>query len=202
MSVTLSAGGDYNDADFGYRQQAGVNGHLFDDVDGNGVQDAGEADLAGIDVIITDSNGDQQTVTTDADGDYQAYLPPGATTLDVDDTTLPPNAFITTANDPQTVTVNAGAFTDSTDVGYQFGIPSRMKMRTGYYTGNGIAGTPITGLGFEPDLVIIKVADDTKEGVMRTSSMIGDNSKPMGGATALEVGFDSVPGCRRFHHRS
>ena len=187
LSVTLAAGQDANDADFGYRQQGGVNGHLFDDVDGDGVQDVGEADLSGIDVIITDSNGEQQTVTTDGDGDYQAFAPLGATTLDVDDTTLPPNAFITTANDPQTVTINAGAFTDSPDVGYQFGIPSLMKMRTGFYTGNGIDGTTITGLGFEPDLVIIKVADDTKEGVMRTSSMTGDASKPMGGATALEA---------------
>jgi hypothetical protein len=64
-------------------------------------------------------------------------------------------------------------------------IISKMKLFTGSYTGEGIAGTAITGLGFQPDVVIIKAADDTQEAACRTSSMSGDVSKPMGGATAL-----------------
>ena len=34
-------------------------------------------------------------------------------------------------------------------------------------------------------MVIIKASDDTQEAVMRTSSMSGDNSKPMGANTVL-----------------
>jgi hypothetical protein len=79
---------------------------------------------------------------------------------------------------------------DSTDSGnnidwFSAAGASFMTMRTGSYTGDKAAGRAITGLGFQPDLVIIKVADDNQEGVCRTSTMSGDNAKPMGGATAL-----------------
>jgi hypothetical protein len=61
---------------------------------------------------------------------------------------------------------------------------------TGSYVGNGVAGRAITGLGFQPDIVIIKVdysdpLDGLSAAVMRTSSMAGDNAKPLKGDQAI-----------------
>src|SRR3990172_1128821 len=68
-------------------------------------------------------------------------------------------------------------------------VSAQAQMATGSYVGNGTAGRAITGLGFQPDIVIIKVdyadaIDDLSAGVIRTSTMIGDISKPIKGAQA------------------
>jgi hypothetical protein len=55
---------------------------------------------------------------------------------------------------------------------------------SGSYTGDGVNGRTIGQLGFQPDVVIIK-GNNAQVGVIRTSSMTGDNSKPLSGATAL-----------------
>jgi hypothetical protein len=61
---------------------------------------------------------------------------------------------------------------------------ARMRVATGTYTGNAVDNRAITGVGFQPDVVIVK-ADAAQIGVIRSSSMSGDTSKPMTGATAL-----------------
>jgi alkaline phosphatase len=96
-----------------------VTGHLFQDTNGNGGQDPGEPDLIDVTIVITGSLGATQTVTTDNSGVYSATVSMGKTTLDVDDSTLPAGYVLTTANDPQTVTVTACHITGSDDVGYQ-----------------------------------------------------------------------------------
>lgn len=96
---------------------ASVTGSVWQDLDGDGVRDPGETPYVGVTVTITDSTGNVQTVTTDANGDYAADVAPGATTLDV---AAPPGTRLTTANDPQTVTVASSATpTPSPPVGYQ-----------------------------------------------------------------------------------
>jgi hypothetical protein len=62
--------------------------------------------------------------------------------------------------------------------------PARMRLATGTYTGNALDNRAITGVGFAPDVVIIK-GNNAQEAVIRTSSMAGDVSKPLVGATAL-----------------
>jgi hypothetical protein len=57
-------------------------------------------------------------------------------------------------------------------------------MVTGTYAGNGAPGRAITGLGFRPDVVIIKGYDydaslTPTSTVLRTSTMTGDNTKPL-----------------------
>ena len=69
-------------------------------------------------------------------------------------------------------------------------VSAQAQMTTGSYVGNGAAGRAITGLGFRPDVVIIKVdysdaAPNLSAGVIRTSTMVGDLSKPMRGSQAL-----------------
>ncbi|WP_417558748.1 SdrD B-like domain-containing protein, partial [Mesoflavibacter zeaxanthinifaciens] len=89
-----------------------LSGTVFEDTNGNGVQDAGEAGIAGVEVIITDVDGNPTTVTTDANGDWTATdIPVGDATVDVDETSLPADitdTLTTTGSDPETVTVVEG----------------------------------------------------------------------------------------------
>ncbi|MBE16301.1 MAG: hypothetical protein CL867_08615 [Cytophagaceae bacterium] len=106
--VTVTNGGTFFEENNGYNVPGTVEGHIYEDTNGNGVQDAGEPDLAGIDVIITDANGNTQTVITDANGDYTAAVPAGEVTVDIDETTLPVGTIQSEGTDPTTVTVTSG----------------------------------------------------------------------------------------------
>ena len=64
--------------------------------------------------------------------------------------------------------------------------PGQLRMATGSFIGNEADGRAITGLGFQPDVVIIKSGDESKVAVMRTSTMTGDAAKPLVGGTTLE----------------
>ncbi len=55
-----------------------------------------------------------------------------------------------------------------------------MQIATGSYTGNGVNARAITGLGFEPDLVIVKRGDGSYHPVWRSSAMVGDVSAYLG----------------------
>lgn len=107
--------------DIGYQQRGLVTGHVFEDLNGDGAQQAGEPNLPNISVAVTDSYGNVVNVVTDSTGDYTADVAIGSNTAVVDntDTDLPPAAFLTTNNESQTVTVNPAQTTDTTDVGYQ-----------------------------------------------------------------------------------
>ncbi len=117
QTVTVPAGGTGTATDVGFQLSGTITGHLFEDVDGDGVQDPGEADLAGVDVVLNPVNGSPLTVTTDASGNYSAGVPAGDVTANVTD---PASSMLTTGNDPQTVTVPAGGTVGTTDVGFQF----------------------------------------------------------------------------------
>ena len=58
------------------------------------------------------------------------------------------------------------------------------QVLSGSYTGDGVDGRVIGSLGFQPDVVIVK-GNAAQIGVIRSSSMAGDSSKAMTGATAL-----------------
>jgi hypothetical protein len=60
-----------------------------------------------------------------------------------------------------------------------------IRVASGSYTGTGAAGRAITGVGFQPNVVIVKSDDTSGVAEIRTSTMTGDNTKPMTGATAL-----------------
>lgn len=77
--VSLADGSDHLTADFGYGGSTSIGDLVWWDIDGDGVRDAGEPGLSGIEVTVTyagpdDTFGtpdDQDFVTTtDADGDY------------------------------------------------------------------------------------------------------------------------------------
>jgi len=103
-----------------------VTGAVFDDRDGDGVRDPGEPGLAGITVILVgDANGDGAATepvagaTTDATGVYRFFpLRDGTYVVDPDERTLPPDRFLTTANDPTVVVPAPGATAVAADTGY------------------------------------------------------------------------------------
>lgn len=126
LTVTLASTQEYTLADFGYQRQADLYGHIFEDTNGNGIQDGSEPNLPGVTVLITDSLGLTQTVTTDSNGNYTATVPVDSTTaptdtviVDVDETTLPVGAVQTAGTDPDTITVTAGGSTNAGNDGYQ-----------------------------------------------------------------------------------
>ena len=100
---------------------AEVTGHVFYDIDGDGTQDPGEPDLGYIDVVVVDSQGNTQTVTTDSDGNYSVIVEDGVTSVNVDETDpdFPAGATLTTGNDPQNVTAVSGATRAASPVGYE-----------------------------------------------------------------------------------
>lgn len=61
------------------------------------------------------------------------------------------------------------------------------QMETGWYTGNGTSQS-ITGVGFIPEIVIIK-GDTYQSAVMRTDSMTGDNAKDLSSSSSLQAGL-------------
>ena len=119
-NIVLAAGGTNNTIDAGYYQPGTVFGHLYIDVNGNGAQDSGEPDLANVDVIVTDVNGNPQVVGTDANGDWTATVPPGATTANVDenDPQYPAGYTQTEGDDPTGVTAVSGNNVDAGNDGY------------------------------------------------------------------------------------
>ncbi|HOX04248.1 MAG TPA: SdrD B-like domain-containing protein, partial [Verrucomicrobiota bacterium] len=106
--------------DFGFTQLAQVSGHLFLDSNGDGDQDPGEPNLPNVNVVVTKSDNTQVTVSTDADGNWVATVPAGATTADVDqsDPEFPAGALQTAGTDPTSVTAVAGVNTFTDDDGY------------------------------------------------------------------------------------
>ncbi|MDP1546138.1 MAG: SdrD B-like domain-containing protein, partial [Anaerolineales bacterium] len=96
-----------------------VSGHLYYDANGNGTQDGTEPDLINVNILITPSTGAPFTVTTDANGDWTATVPPGSTTANVDETdtdftsVVPAGWTQTEGADPTTVTAVAGQDTSA-----------------------------------------------------------------------------------------
>jgi hypothetical protein len=78
----------------------------------------------------------------------------------------------------------------SSNPGNSFGAATsfeKIRVASGTYSGNNTNNRAITGVGFQPDVVIVK-ANATQVAVVRTSTMTGDASKPMTGASGLATG--------------
>ncbi len=113
--VTLAQSEARDDVDFGY-WPATLTGLIFRDDNGDGIKQAEEPVLNGVDVQVIDSNGATQTLTT-VNGIYSANIPAGAATINVVEATLPMGYSLTTANEPQGITIVPGS-NSATDIGY------------------------------------------------------------------------------------
>jgi len=144
-----------------------LNGHLYNDVNANGNQDLGEANLPNIDVEIIDALGILQIVVTDANGDWQASLPQGPATSNIDftDPDFPAGATQTEGTNPTTTVVVLNVITNEPDDGFNF---------TGTQTGtlNGHLYNDLNGNGNqeagEPDLADIDVEITDALGIIQT----------------------------------
>jgi large repetitive protein len=129
--LTLGAGDDDLDQDFGYVGSASVGDLVWLDFDDDGVQDAGEPGLAGVTVTVTTAGVDgvigtaddiSISVDTDAEGGYLvAGLPAGETLVAYDRDDLPaglsPSGDVD-GGDPLSSTVVLGTDEDRRDVDY------------------------------------------------------------------------------------
>ena len=90
MPFVVKAGDAYRDADIGFvAPNAGnIGGSVWNDVNKNGRQDAGEPGLPGVSVDLLDASGNIiATTTTDQNGNYTfPGLPPGMYSVKVSDT--------------------------------------------------------------------------------------------------------------------
>jgi len=98
-----------------------ITGVVFLDLDGNGSRDPSEPGVPYVDVVVTDSQGNTLVVSTDAAGEYSAFILAGNATVNVDesDPNFPPGATLSTGNDPQVVNVAQGSSTTAQAVGYE-----------------------------------------------------------------------------------
>ncbi|NOZ73086.1 MAG: DUF11 domain-containing protein [Chloroflexi bacterium] len=130
--ITVSEGQDYRDADFGYVAQSDtalIGDRVWLDTDKDGVQDAGETGIAGVGVMLKQAGADgvcgsaddvmSASAVTNAAGNYQFPVAPGAYCVSVDETTLPPDLTLTGGANPHgPIVVNAGDVYDMADFGY------------------------------------------------------------------------------------
>ncbi|MEP7013746.1 MAG: SdrD B-like domain-containing protein, partial [Acidobacteriota bacterium] len=90
-TIALAANQSNFNVDFGYRGTASVGDRVWNDTDGDGVQDAGELGINGVDVVLRDSsNNVVAVVTTSGDGNYLfSNLLVGSYSVSVDPLTVP-----------------------------------------------------------------------------------------------------------------
>ena len=126
-NVTLGPDEDNLGADFGVVGDAAVEGVIFIDADGDGIQDPDETPIPGVTVIVTWEGPDgpiEFTVVTNDDGEWDLIdIPPGNYTAVVDTSTVPPEHLptIPVSSDfvvsPGTVAVASNGFAPSASIG-------------------------------------------------------------------------------------
>ncbi|WP_186439090.1 Calx-beta domain-containing protein [Dokdonia sp. Hel_I_63] len=102
--------------------QAIVNGHVYNDLNVNGFQDVSEPNLPNVTITVTDSANIVQVITTDANGDFSAFVAGGDTTINVDenDTDIPSGSVLIEGfgNDGRTYNTVPGQNTFTSNFGF------------------------------------------------------------------------------------
>src|SRR5262249_12780762 len=128
----LSSGATDSSIDFGFYQPVTVGNFVWNDVNGNGVQDAAEPGLAGVTVTLSGADGAGYTVsattTTDATGAYHFTEPPGTYTVAAStppasapsaiSNTTPATDSTVTPPDALPISLTSGATESSIDFGF------------------------------------------------------------------------------------
>ena len=157
IAVTLTPGEMLVSADFGFNGTGSIGDTVFDDLNGDGTQQAGESGIGGAAVSATWAGPDAtagtaddvvSTTTTDASGAYLfAGLPAGGYSVDP---TGPAGFSLTTGADPLAVALSPGQVFLTADFGYR-GTASMGDTVFDDQNGNGIQD------GTEPGIVGVVV---------------------------------------------
>ena len=120
-SITLGDGETNLDVDFGYGEPGVIGDTVFQDDNGNGVQDGGEPGIAGVTVVLQDSsNNPLATVVTDGNGNYlfDGGLAAGDYIVDVDESSGPLTGLVPSTPEPRDVTLGSNETNLDVDFGY------------------------------------------------------------------------------------
>jgi hypothetical protein len=147
--VTLAAGEANTNADFGFQQQDATIGDLvWQDDNGNGVLDGGEAGIAGATVFI-DDNGNglldvgETSVVTDAAGAYDfTNLATGSYDVAVDLASVAVNLALT--NTTQPIVVNLATSEDFNDADFGFEVQPEPGFGKVFASPSVVVGEPVT----------------------------------------------------------
>jgi pyrrolidone-carboxylate peptidase len=167
-TVTVPEGGTATDID-GFQLPFGrLEGVVYEDTNGNGSQDAGELGIQGVDVVVTDSLGTIQTLTTESFGEYSKDLPIGPASTNIAEDTLPEGAVQTGGSDPTMVVVTEGGTATDSD-GFQLPANGPTKAPTPKPTGT------VTGIVFE-DVNNNEKQDPGEPGIPNVDVVITDRN--------------------------
>jgi len=124
LTVMLSSGQIYEDADFGYKSGGGIIGdEVWYDSDGDGIRDAGET--GGIDKVkinLKSTNGFLlSSIETDSSGIYYfTELPPDTYLVEIDRTTLPAGYSMTTEFEKYEIALSLDEVFSTADFGFRY----------------------------------------------------------------------------------
>ena len=209
--LTLAAGENNLDQDFGYTNSGSPTGSIGDtiyyDENNNGTQDGADVGLPGVSVtLVGDIDGDGSTdsvsTTTDANGNYLFdNLPAGDYTVSVDPATLP--GGMNQTDDPDgvndnssTVTLAAGVDNDAQDFGYT---GSSVIGDTIYFdtNGNGVQDSGENGLPGVDVSISVDFDGDGSPDYTSTTTTDGNGNYSFGnlpaGEYTVSVNLGSLP---------
>jgi uncharacterized protein (DUF2141 family) len=157
-AVSLSSGGSAT-ANFGDQRAGTISGVVFNDLNGNGIQDAGEPGIGGVRVIL--SNGQIYTATTGVNGFYifVGVIPGAYTVIETD-----PDGYVSTTPNSRAVSVAPGGSATANFGDQQVGIVSGVVFND--LNGNGAQDAGEVGIGG----VVMKLIN----GTMRTTTTAGN----------------------------
>ncbi|MDM8517097.1 SdrD B-like domain-containing protein, partial [Desulfobacterales bacterium HSG16] len=141
VPVTIS-GGSADIVDFGDQQTGTISGTVFNDINGNGVQDAGEVGIGGVTVQLEDVYGDMKTVVTDDNGSYIfTGILEGIYTVHETD----PSGYISTTANSASVIITEGSAATASFGDQQTGTISGIVFDD--INGNGVQDAGESGIG-------------------------------------------------------
>jgi len=130
---TLPSGGTDQTIDFGFYKPVTIGDFVWNDTNGNGVQDSGEAGIPGVTLTLTGTTGAgasvTQTTTIGAAGQYLFTEPPGTYTV----TVTPPAGYTPTATGKGTTATDSNTNPSSTTPGTLPGASSDLTVDFGFY---------------------------------------------------------------------
>ncbi|MDH4146983.1 MAG: carboxypeptidase regulatory-like domain-containing protein, partial [Acidimicrobiia bacterium] len=180
-SIDLPPGGNGSGYDFG-ELGAFVGDTVFDDLDGDGVQDADEPGLAGVEVVVRDAAGTvvDRLVTDDAGRYRSGPLPAGTYTVAVTPSTLPSNHVPTVDLDglatphEAVATLVAGQTRSDVDFGYTESIDLLLDKAAGVLRDGRVDWTiTVHNDGPAPTTGMLTITDELP-GTLRYVSASGD----------------------------